>query len=298
VPIPPPAPSNTTWLAVDPNVNPGLQNGLAWDGTVWSNPFTRDQPYTTHHTFLSAANGNDSGARALVGYKLFLPNGYGSGTQRYPVIYLLHGRGSDETENGIAFDTEAPIIGVWVNSGRNSKYQDALPGSPMYMKEMPETTLMREVIPHIDANYRTIASREGRAVIGFSMGGAGALRIAFKYPELFSSVQSASGAVDDNASNVMRREAAMMAMMFNNDPARFEAGTAQTVARINRANIRAHGLRVKFWVGTREGLHSDNIALAGLLRTLGIRHQFVAIHNGGHTPPGADAITWARRWFY
>lgn len=288
--------SEATWLALDPNVNPGLQNGLAWDGTVWSNPFPGAQS-TTHHTFLSAANGNDSGARALVGYKLFLPHGYGSDTRRYPVIYMLHGRGGDETENGIAFDTGAPAIGVWVNSGRNSKYQDAAKGSPVYMKEMPETSLIRELIPHIDANYKTIASRNGRALIGFSMGGAGALRIAFKYPELFSSVQSASGAFDDNGSNVMRNEPAMMAMMFNNDPARFEAGIAQSVARVNRANVLAHNLQIKFWVGTREGLFSDNVAIDNLLRSLGIPHQFFTVENGGHTPPGADAVTWARQWF-
>src|SRR5262249_648901 len=52
-----------------------------------------------------------------------------------------------------------------------------------------------DLIGHIDANYRTIASREGRAINGLSMGGYGALMLGLKHPDLFCSIGSHSGAV-------------------------------------------------------------------------------------------------------
>ena len=95
------------------------------------------------------------------------------------------------------------MIMVWANCGHNTKYMDAAVGSSMYGVLMIETTIIRELIPHIDATYRTIASKEGRAVQGGSGGGMGALRFAFKYPQMFSSVFAFNPAVDDDASNVM-----------------------------------------------------------------------------------------------
>jgi endo-1,4-beta-xylanase len=51
-----------------------------------------------------------------------------------------------------------------------------------------ETVLIKDLIPHVDGSYRTVAGREGRGVEGFSMGGFGAAHLGFKYPELFGVV--------------------------------------------------------------------------------------------------------------
>ena len=69
-----------------------------------------------------------------------------------------------------------PLIFVIVNGGRFTRYYDSLDRTVMM-----ETTLIRELIPHIDATYRTVATRGGRAVQGGSMGGMGTLKFAFKY---------------------------------------------------------------------------------------------------------------------
>jgi len=58
-----------------------------------------------------------------------------------------------------------------------------------------ETIFIKELIPHIDATYRTIAARHGRCIEGFSMGGRGATRLAMKYPELFCSLFCQAGNV-------------------------------------------------------------------------------------------------------
>ena len=53
--------------------------------------------------------------------------------------------------------------------------------------------IVKELTPHVDATYRTIARREDRAVEGFSMGGYGAAHLGFKYPEVFGIVGIMSG---------------------------------------------------------------------------------------------------------
>ena len=82
---------------------------------------------------------------------------------------------------GIRAGKLAPMIVVGVNGLRgNTMYCDSKDG-----KWPLETVIIKDLIPHIDATYRTIASREGRAVDGFSMGGFGTAHLGFKFPEIF-----------------------------------------------------------------------------------------------------------------
>lgn len=128
-----------------------------------------------------------------VGYNIYLPPCYATDPERrFPVVYFLHGSAGNESRSirlatylhgAILKDDVPPMIMVFANGGRNSGYIDAIDATVL-----PETMIIRELIPYIDDNYRTIGSRSGRAIQGFSMGGGGALRLASKYPDLFSSV--------------------------------------------------------------------------------------------------------------
>src|SRR5947208_149311 len=82
----------------------------------------------------------------------------------------------------------AAVIYVFPNGGYASMYEDR-PREGV----LAETLIVKELIPQIDTTYRTVGTRDGRAVSGFSMGGYGALRFAFRYPELFSSVVTVAG---------------------------------------------------------------------------------------------------------
>ena len=73
------------------------------------------------------------------------------------------------------------MILVYASGGSQTNYCDSYDG-----KYMAETTVIKELIPYIDKNYRTIASRNGGRIQGMSMGGFGAMRLALKYPDLFS----------------------------------------------------------------------------------------------------------------
>ena len=161
----------------------------------WVNDFPKDKyPGLRHGTFSSPSNSVD------VGYCIYLPPGYddpGNKYRRYPVVYWLHrGRPGGETK-GISltphFDEAMkkgqvpPMIYVFPNGGIVSHYDYPK------LKSFGETAFIKELIPHIDKTYRTIATRNGRAIEGFSQGGRGTARYMFKYPELFCSAAPMGG---------------------------------------------------------------------------------------------------------
>ena len=130
------------------------------------------------------------------GVNVLLPDGYFSTTWRYPVMYLLHGGAQDFRK----FDFEDDIRGltagrrlivVMPDGGTAGWYSNPVrsyAGPRNY-----ESFHISQLIPWIDANFRTWAEYNGRAVSGFSMGGFGALKYTAKYYGHFASVSSHSG---------------------------------------------------------------------------------------------------------
>jgi len=164
--------------------------------TIWVNP---PRPGTlptgvTHHIYHSQSMGHD------VGFLIYLPPQYQQETTRpFPVIYNLHGAGGNELHGqlaaeilheGILAKRWPPMILVMPNGGKYTFYKDSADG-----RYRGETTIIGELIPHIDSNFRTIAARHGRAIEGFSMGGRGATRLAIKYPGMFCSLFNQAGNV-------------------------------------------------------------------------------------------------------
>lgn len=126
-----------------------------------------------------------------VEYNIYLPSDYETSNRRYPVLYLLHGYTDDETgwtqfgEANLIADRMlqsgeiTPMIIVMPDAGV-SWYVNSADGKVLY-----EDFFIKELIPHIDATYRSRSSKEFRAIAGLSMGGHGSLIMAMKHPELF-----------------------------------------------------------------------------------------------------------------
>lgn len=136
-----------------------------------------------------------------VEYSIYLPPGYEKNTDRYPVLYLLHGHSGDESNwihVGAAKETadvqlkEKKIVEMIIvmPDGGNSWYINSYDGKVLY-----EDFFVNEFINYIDETYRTEASREGRGIAGLSMGGHGSLLLAIRHPSLFSTVAPMSAAV-------------------------------------------------------------------------------------------------------
>jgi len=114
--------------------------------------------------------------------------------QQLPVLYLLHGAYGGETDWTERTDVEKYVandglIVVMPSAGPFSWYVD----SPREATSAAETYITKELIPLVDSTLPTVPSREGRGICGLSMGGHGALSLAAKHPDLFSSASSLSG---------------------------------------------------------------------------------------------------------
>jgi enterochelin esterase family protein len=153
---------------------------------------------------------------------VYTPPGYDGSSQRYPVLYLQHGAGEDETgwssqgrvnfilDNLIAEGKAKPMIIVMENGGGSALFVGGGPGRgpatrpaatapsrggpPGFANNKFEQILLGEVIPMIDANYRTLADREHRAMAGLSMGGGQTLSIGLAHLDTFSALGVFSGA--------------------------------------------------------------------------------------------------------
>ena len=125
------------------------------------------------------------------------PQSY-DGQTAFPVIYLLHGY-SDRYDRWIknvphitALADQYGMMIVCPDGGYNSWYWD----SPIDSTFQYETFVSKELIAWVDQNYKTVSSREGRAITGLSMGGHGGLYLAFRNQEVFGACGSMSGGVD------------------------------------------------------------------------------------------------------
>lgn len=131
-------------------------------------------------------------------YRVIVPVGYDEpkeASARYPVIYLLHGltgsyRNWTDLTKAADYARGHKFI-IVTPTGNNGWYTDSL-ATPA---DKHESYIIKELIPEVDAKFRTIANRDNRIVAGLSMGGYGATKFGLKYPDMFSLVGSFSGAL-------------------------------------------------------------------------------------------------------
>jgi putative tributyrin esterase len=131
-------------------------------------------------------------------YNIALPRGYDTSDRRYPVLYLLHGLSQNYQawgRQGVGFYAPFFDMIIVMPDAGNSWYVNWAT-SEGEQKNNWEDHVVDDVIGHIDATYRTIARREGRAINGLSMGGYGGLMLGLRHPDLFVSIGSHSGALE------------------------------------------------------------------------------------------------------
>jgi endo-1,4-beta-xylanase len=152
-------------------------------GLAWAQPL---EGRVEQHSFIGPLTARP------VNYSIYLPPDYDSRAGRYPVVYQLHGLGGEHNgsqtqsvpvsfEQGYAGGLIGRVIVVFPDAYTDSFWADSIDGA-----KPAETNVIDELIPHIDATYRTRAERSGRLVQGFSMGGFGAAKFAAKFPDNFA----------------------------------------------------------------------------------------------------------------
>ena len=246
----------------------------------WDNPPAKTFPGLVHRTFHSRL------VKGEVGFNIDLPPRYAAAgaDTRYPVIYHLSGMGDHEStelsivallDQAIRSGKVTSLILVMVNGGSASFYADSADAT-----NPVESMIMGELIPHIDANFRTRASREGRALHGFSMGGFGALKLAFKYPESFSAVVAYSAGLYDGAM-LKEKLQKVITGQFGGDPGRFDRESPKQFARQNADQIRGR-IAIRLAVGSRERLLELCRVTHRYLDELHIPHEYEEINGVAH----------------
>jgi S-formylglutathione hydrolase FrmB len=140
-----------------------------------------------------------------VHYCVYLPAGYDAGATRhpaqtYPVLFFLHGLGDNERTlfnsggwtllDDLRRQHKMGEFLIVAPEGRQTFYINSADGSVRY-----SDFFLQEFIPLIETKYRVRKGRSNRAISGISMGGYGALRLAFSHPEMFSAVSAQSAAL-------------------------------------------------------------------------------------------------------
>ncbi|MBJ7881948.1 alpha/beta hydrolase [Gelidibacter salicanalis] len=127
-----------------------------------------------------------------VKYSIILPKDYLKSEKRYPVVYLLHGLGGNDY-SWLEYGRLGQHIDDVVNKNEIQSMIYVMPEgystyyvNDFYGKFSYQDMFVNELVPFIDANYRTMPNNKNRATIGFSMGGFGALILPIKHPEVFS----------------------------------------------------------------------------------------------------------------
>ena len=142
-------------------------------------------------------------------FAVYLPEGYDASAEQYPVLYLLHGATgicSDWYLKGdlqriaeecfAAGDVRKMVVVMPDARGTGEKFAGPKMGYFNVKGWAYEDFFFQEFIPHVEKNFKVIASKEGRAIAGLSMGGGGATVYAQHHPEIFSASYSTSGLLD------------------------------------------------------------------------------------------------------
>ncbi len=253
----------------------------------WNNPGGNLPSGYTHKTYHSELMNTD------IGYVIYLPPDYNNSTDRYPVVYSLHGMGGNESGNcqyyssvmqsSITGNVFPPVIIVFVNGRGNTFYSDSKDGTVKC-----ESSIINELIPHIDATYRTKADRTQRAIEGFSMGGFGALMLGFKHPDMFVSIGTYDAAlVNWDTLSQQTFDRSIPSQIFGNDRNYFNENSYPfTFAVKNAETIKSLGIKVRITTGDNDlqmgPLYYYNLAMRDTLNKLGIPLTFNVTRGGGH----------------
>ncbi len=224
-------------------------------------------------------------------YAIYLPPGYETSQRSYPVLYLLHGGGDDQTgwvqfgevqhitDKAIAEGTSTQMIIVMPDANTGTRgYMNTANGEWRY-----EDFFFQEFIPFIEKTYRIKGEKRFRAVAGLSMGGGGSFYFALHHPELFSAacpLSASTGPLSlDDAKKWLERQNQKAT------DAQLETWYKQYSALElvnNMADDQKKAVRWYIDCGDDDFLFEGNSLIHIAMRKKEIPHEF-RIHNGGHT---------------
>ena len=218
--------------------------------------------------------------KGRIGFDIYLPPGYSSTSARYPVVYFLHGlpasasafRGTGTIAKAIDA-ARRPAILVGPQGARDGD------SDPEYLDwgtgRNWETALGRELPRYVDAHFRTIRGRRGRALVGLSAGGYGAVLLAIHRLDAFSVIESWSGYFHPTDPSGLHA-------LDLGSPAANRRASAHSFVRSLRGAFSRRPTFFAFYVGQQDDRFRDeNVQLHRELAAARVPHVF-ELYPGGH----------------
>jgi len=231
-----------------------------------------------------------------VRYCVMLPSNYEKETRKYPVLYFLHGLGENEQAlmrsggwgliEDLAREHKVGDFIMVAPEGRGTFFINSADGHNRY-----SDFLISEFLPFIEAHYRIIRTRKSRGVTGLSMGGYGALRLAFAHPELFGSVSAQSAALITETPAQLNADlkdagplAGLLGSVFGNpiDVAHWKQNNPFELARKDQIQIRTQAIYINCGDQDDYGFDGGATQLHKQLTAEGVHHEF-HLYPGRHS---------------
>lgn len=223
---------------------------------------------------------------------VYLPSDYRTNGKRYPVVYFLHGlpagstayQGSNFLADALDWTGRRAIIVAPQGARDNDsdpEYLDWGPGRNW------ETAIARDIVSYVDSHFRTISGRRGRAIVGLSAGGYGAVLLALHHLQSFSVVESWSGYFHPT------NPAGTAALDLGSPQANARASAHTFVSRLKQAVARRPTF-FAFYVGKADArFRAENVRLDRELDAAHVGHVF-RVYLGGHQQSvwQAHAAAW------
>ncbi len=229
-------------------------------------------------------------------FTVLLPPGYASAKDPLPLVLFLHGGDGD---NGFLKTFKPRIEAAWANGdlppavfvtpdAQRSLYVDYRDGSQRW-----DSFIVSELIPFIRAHYRVSPDRNQTVVTGVSMGGQGALALAFRHPEMFGGLAAFEAGIEPGLSfydlkrrNHIQRNDAFYKERFGNpvDDEWWKAFNPASLAISNRNRILSSNLQIYIDVGDQDMFYLDE-GVEFLHRVLWdnrIPHEYRQVHGADH----------------
>ena len=229
-------------------------------------------------------------------FTVLLPPGYASAKGPLPLVLFLHGGDGD---NGFLKLLEPGIEAAWANGdvppavivtpdAQRSLYMDYRDGSQSW-----DSFIVSQLIPYIRAHYRVSPDRNQTVVAGVSMGGLGALSLAFRHPEAFGGLAAFEAGIEPGLSfydlkkrNHVQRNDAFFKERFGDpvDDDWFKQFNPADLAIVNRDKILSSNLQIYIDVGDQDMFYLDE-GVEFLHRVLWdhrIPHEYRQVHGADH----------------
>ncbi|MEQ6121753.1 alpha/beta hydrolase-fold protein [Reichenbachiella sp. MALMAid0571] len=224
-------------------------------------------------------------------YAIYLPPDYETSQRSYPVLYLLHGAGDDQTgwiqfgevlritDNAIKDGTATPMIIVMpdANTGRRGYFNN------VNDEWRYEDFFFDELIPHVEKTYRTRNEKRYRAVAGLSMGGGGSFMYALHRPDMFSSACPLSAYIGALSLDQFKDRLAKNNEKYKDSEIEAYYQRHNALSLVN--DIPVDELKSVRWFidcGDDDFLYEGNSLVHIVMRSKNVPHEY-RVRNGGHS---------------